>query len=341
MPTRTIDETIPTASTVAGTGADPPTSGGARRRSAARLLAGRGGSGGLADTVAAAAELLAEGDRAHAGIAEDARDLLLSEVEPDPRQPRRHFDEDALRELADDIGRRGVLQPILVRPPEEPGRPYRIVAGERRWRASALAGRVRIPARVRQMTDDDVSAAQLAENVLRADLSDIEKGSALRRLYEIRKAGDYRVTWEDIGKEVGLGKARIHDLFHLADLPEPVARLIEAGRLSGSHGIALQRAQGSLSEEEIVSLAQRAARPGDRRTGGFGMPVARLRSEIQAAISRQAGEPGHGPEEEAAAAASRMVRPFLRRTLDALRSGKLSDEERRLLTAALAAGGKP
>lgn len=190
---------------------------------------GRTGREGLSDTVAAAASLLAEGDMAHAGIASDARDLLLDEIEPDALQPRRHFNPDELEALAEDIARREILQPILVRPPVQAGQPYRLVAGERRWRAARLAGKVRIPARVRDLSDDEVQAAQLAENVLRAELTDIEKGRALRRLYELRKANNYKTTWEDIAAEVGLGRSRIYDLFHLAGLPEEVAVMIELG----------------------------------------------------------------------------------------------------------------
>ena len=242
---------------------------------------GRTGREGLSDTVAAAASLLAEGDMAHAGISSDARDLLLDEIEPDALQPRRHFNPEELDALAEDIARRGVLQPILVRPPSHPGQPYRLVAGERRWRAARLAGKVRIPARVRELSDDEVQAAQLAENVLRAELTDIEKGRALRRLYELRKANNYKTTWEDIAAEVGLGRSRIHDLFHLAGLPEEVAVMIESGRLSGSHGIILQRAGETLGMEEVVDLAHKAARPENRRTGGYQMSVAQLRQTIQ------------------------------------------------------------
>lgn len=246
---------------------------------------GRSSREGLSDTVAAAASLLEEGDLAHAGIATDARDLLLDEIEPDALQPRRHFDTAELEALAEDIGRRGVLQPILVRPPSRPGQPYRLVAGERRWRAARLAGKVRIPARIRSMSDDEVQAAQLAENVLRAELTDIEKGRALRRLYEIRKANNYKITWEDIAAEVGLGRSRIHDLFHLAELPDAVAGMIEAGRLSGSHGILLQRANDLLGTDEIIALAEQAARPDSRRTGGYLMSVSHLRQTI---LARQA-----------------------------------------------------
>lgn len=290
---------------------------------------------GLTQTVAAAADLLEEGDRAHAGISTDARDLLLDEIEPDASQPRRHFDETELRLLADDIARRGIIQPILVRPPVATGEKYRLIAGERRWRAARMAGKVRIPARVREMSDEDVHAAQMAENVLRAGLTDIEKGRALRSLYELRKTQNQKATWEDVAAEVGLGRARIHDLFHLASLPEPVAALIESGRLSGSHGIALQRARDVLPEEDIVNLAQQAARPQFRRSGGFGMSVARLRREIHAGSQTKATFPA--PSLEAEKATIETVRPFVRRTIEAVTDRTLTDEERRRLVEALMA----
>ena len=324
----------------------------------------------LSRTVAAAAELLESGDRAHAGVATDARDLLIDEIEPDPLQPRKHFDNAELRALSEDIGRRGVLQPILVRPPIEKGAKFRLVAGERRWRAADLAGKVRIPARIRDLSDEDVRAAQLAENVLRAGLSDIEKGRALRGLYELRKAQNPKSTWEDIAGEVGLGRARIHDLFHLASLPEPIAALIAGGRLSGSHGIALQRAQETIAEETLVEFAIRAARPENRRGGSFGLSVARLREEIIALtapsitgtndgsdgsdgsdggkigdglssganssrLSIQIDNSGLIADSNALKGSTVAFQPYVRRTLDALAKGSLSADERRMLLAAL------
>ena len=278
----------------------------------------------------------------HAGIASDARDLLLSEIEPDPQQPRRHFDDADLRILADDISRRGVLQPVLVRPPISPGHPYRLVAGERRWRAARLAGKTRIPARVREIADEDVQAAQLAENILRAGLTDIEKGRALRRLYELRKAQSYKTTWEDIANEVGLGRARINDLFSLASLPDAIAELIESGRLTGSHGIALQRAQDYLLEEDMVLLANQAARPEGKRSGGYALTVAGLRQRLQARIEHHhnlsAGAQG-GPIAGGSLAersnGHTTIRPFLKRTLEAVASGALTSDEYDLLVAAL------
>jgi ParB family chromosome partitioning protein len=316
----------------------------------------------LSRTVAAAAELLESGDRAHAGVATDARDLLITEIEPDPLQPRKHFDGAELRNLSEDIARRGVLQPVLVRPPLGPGGKYRLVAGERRWRAADLAGKVRIPARIRELSDEDVRAAQLAENVLRSGLSDIEKGRALRGLYELRKAQNPKSTWEDIAGEVGMGRARIHDLFHLASLPEPIAALIAGGRLSGSHGIALQRAQETLAEETLIEFAVRAARPENRRGGGFGLSVARLREEIAALTSPSLVSDGQEtvPEDgdpakvsiqidtfaregdlEGSKAVATPLKPFVRRTLDALTRGHLSSDELRMLQTALESVSDP
>lgn len=287
---------------------------------------------GLASTAAAAAALLEEGDRRHAGVSEDARDLLLDEIVPDPNQPRRTFDESDLHALADDIARRGILTAILVRPSAEANGKYLLVCGERRWRASRIAGAVRIPARVRVLTDEEARAAQLAENILRTDLNDVEKGRSLRQLYEIRKEASPRTTWEDIAREVGLGRARIHDLFHLASLPDSVAALIEAERLSGSHGIALQRAQAQIGEEKTIELALQAARPEERRSGSYGLSVALLRERIQTLLQDE-------PEEETIPAPA--TRTFVQRTLLAIQRGKLSEAERMALLEALHISERP
>jgi len=306
-----------------------------RKGVSSRFAASRAG---LSDTAAAAAELLEEGDRAHAGIPSDARDLLLTEIEPDPTQPRRHFDLTDLRALADDITRRGVLQPILVLPPQQAGGMYRIIAGERRWRASSLAGKVRIPARIRQMSDPDVRSAQLVENILRTELSDIEKGRALRTLYEIRKEENGKLTWDDVAAEVGLGRARIHDLYTLAQLPDEVATLIQTGRLTGSHGIALQRAQEKLGDEEIIALARTAARPEEIRLGGYGLSVAKLRAMIQERLSPPGGRDERSKADKSAqhpAPSNRQMPTYLSDTITALKSGEISAEERKMLLIAL------
>ena len=306
----------------------------------------RGARESLQQTADAAAALLEEGDKAHAGISTDARDLLLDEIEPDALQPRRHFDETELRVLADDIARRGVLQPILVRPPLEAGGRYRLVAGERRWRAAGMAGKVRIPVRVRALNDQEVRGAQLVENVMRVDLSDIEKGQALRSLYELRKEENRKTTWEDVAEEVGLVRSRINELFQLAQLPEPIANLIASGRLSGSHGIALQRAAEELDASAVLELAYEAARSDTRRSGSYGLSVAQLRRRLQqyalpdAAQTHQEDIDGEKRVKEDAQnllvneeknTAARFRHPDIKRAVEALERNEVDEEDSRNL----------
>lgn len=289
----------------------------------------------LSDTIAEAQALLEEGDQAHEGISTDARNLLLEQIEPDPLQPRRHFESADIQALAEDIARRGVLQSILVRPPSGRGEKYRIVAGERRWRAALMAGKTRIPARIVTMQDDEVQEAQLAENIQRKDLSDIEKGRALRRLYELRKVRDPRSTWEDVAAEVGLGRARIHDLYHLAALPEAIASLIESGRLSGSHGTLLYRAQETLAEADLIAVAEAAARPEAIRHGAYQMSVARLRQVLN---TQKAPESSIEVDNSASAIPETVSdetgtppRAFVKRVADAIQNQRLTGDERKLL----------
>ncbi len=301
-----------------------------RRRSAGRRV-----RPDLSDTIAEAQALLEEGDQAHEGIPEDTRNLLLEQIEPDPLQPRRHFESADIQALAEDIARRGVLQSILVRPPSEMGGKYRLVAGERRWRAALMAGKTRIPARIVSLQDEEVQEAQLAENIQRKDLSDIEKGRALRRLYELRKTRAPRSTWEDVAAEVGLGRARIHDLYHLAALPEPIATLIETGRLSGSHGTLLYRAQETLEEAELIALAEAAARPEATRRGAYQMSVARLRQVLHAQKSPDTqGETEHKAL-NTPQTTSASPRDFVQRVVEAIENQTLTLTERELLTQLL------
>jgi ParB/RepB/Spo0J family partition protein len=220
-------------------------------------------------------QMLREGDRAQAGnpASEQVWMLLVDEIDPDPKQPRRHFDQAALNDLATDIAQRGVLQPILVRPI---GKRYQIIVGERRWRATKLAGKPRIPCLLREMDDDSVQQAQLVENIVRADISDIERGIALRRLYETAKKKDRKITWETVAQMVGLSRMRIHHLYNLSMLPLPIIEMIESKRLSGSHGVELARLEKQPELQE--QLAQEAARPDDQST--FGLSVAQLRTRI-------------------------------------------------------------
>lgn len=232
-------------------------------------------------------DMLIEGDRAQAGNSEKEQvwNLLVDEVEPDPEQPRRHFDAVALQELADDIGWRGVLQPLVVRLlPGEPVR-YRIIVGERRWRASKIAGKPRVPCLIREMEPGDVRQAQLVENVVREDLSDVERGIALRTLYEEVKRIDPKTTWEDVARRVGLSRVQIHLLSRLSYLPEAVVTLINSGRLSGSHGVELGRLNGRGGVQ--ITLAEEAAR--SLKESAYGLSVTALRRRVDGVLQESQG----------------------------------------------------
>ncbi len=154
--------------------------------------------------------------------------LRLSQIDPAKNQPRKHFDEAALASLADSIAANGVLQPILVRPVGVDR--YVIVAGERRWRASKLAGLSEIPVIISDM--DEKTAAQIAliENIQRENLNPIEEAMGLLAL-----SAEYGMTQEDISARVGKSRSAIANAIRLLDLPKDVQALVISGSLSAGH----------------------------------------------------------------------------------------------------------
>ncbi|MFL5870120.1 MAG: ParB/RepB/Spo0J family partition protein [Solirubrobacterales bacterium] len=160
------------------------------------------------------------------------RELPLELVRPNTRQPRRSFDEAALHELAESIGSRGVLQPIVVAPLA--GGRYELVAGERRLRAARAAGLETIPAIVRQADDWERLDLALAENMARQDLNPVEQARACSMLVE-----DLGLTKGEVGRRVGRSRAAISNLIRLLDLPDEALELIDSGELSEGHGRAL------------------------------------------------------------------------------------------------------
>ncbi len=159
--------------------------------------------------------------------------LPLASIHPLPGQPRRHFDDAAIAELADSIRTRGLLQPVIVRAAPD-GDGYQLVAGERRWRAAQRAGLHDIPALVRALDDSATYEIALVENVQRQDLSAIEEAQGYRRL-----TSDYGHNAEAIGKLVGKSRSHIANLLRLLDLPEDVQALVADGSLSMGHARAL------------------------------------------------------------------------------------------------------
>lgn len=160
------------------------------------------------------------------------RELALDLIAPNPRQPRREFDEHELLALAESIRSRGVLQPVIVRPLA--GGTFELVAGERRLRAGKLAQLERIPALVREVDDWERLDLALAENMARVDLNAIEEARACAMLVE-----DLGLTKGEVGRRVGRSRVAVSNLIRLLDLPEEALELIEAGSLSEGHGRAI------------------------------------------------------------------------------------------------------
>ncbi len=186
------------------------------------------------------------------GDTDELRELPVDLITPNPRQPRRRFDEQALSGLAASLGARGVLQPVLVRP--KPGGSFELIAGERRWRAAKLAGLARIPALVRQRGDAEALELALIENMAREDLNPIEEARACAALVE-----ELSLTREDVGLRVGRGRVAVSNLLRLLDLPDEALALIEGGTLTEGHGRALLLAA---DHEDRRRLATEAASEG-------------------------------------------------------------------------------
>jgi ParB family chromosome partitioning protein len=183
---------------------------------------------------------------------EQLRELPVELIHPNPKQPRRRFDEQSLEALAGSLGERGVLQPVLVRP--RTGGSFELVAGERRWRAAQIAGLRSIPAIVREREDAEALEAALVENMAREDLNPIEEARACAALVE-----ELGLTREDVGRRVGRSRVAVSNLVRLLDLPDEAIELVQEGQLSEGHGRALL-----LSHEhgERRRLAREAAEQG-------------------------------------------------------------------------------
>lgn len=212
--------------------------------------------------------------------------LSIASITPLPGNPRKRFDEAALEELASSIATRGVIQPIIVRP-KGAGR-YQLVAGERRWRAAQKARLHEIPALVRELSDREVMALALIENLQREDLNPVEEARAYHRLSD-----DEGMTQAEIARMVEKSRSHVANMQRLLALPDPVLDLVEAGSLSMGHARALighdnaanlaqQAVKDKLSVREVERLARKAAKSSD---SGAVKPAAAVRaSEANADI---------------------------------------------------------
>lgn len=180
--------------------------------------------------------------------------LRIADVEPRSDQPRKTFTHESLEQLADSIGQFGVLQPIIVRESTLLQGTYEIIAGERRWRASKMAGLNEIPAVI--LEGDDLKAAQVAviENVQREDLNPVEEAMAYDVLID-----RYGLTQDQVAKQVGKNRSTVTNMLRLLDLPEEVLELLKNGDISAGHARALL---GLKNEEQMAPLAQKAVEKG-------------------------------------------------------------------------------
>ncbi|MCX8474384.1 MAG: ParB/RepB/Spo0J family partition protein [Sphingomonas sp.] len=222
------------------------------------------------------------------GASSGLRTLPVSAMAPHPGQPRRHFDEAALDDLAESISARGLIQPIVVRPH---GHSYQIVAGERRWRAAQRARLHEVPVIVRELTDAETMEIALVENIQREDLNAIEEAEAYSKLI-----GEFGHTQEALARLVHKSRSHVANLLRLLDLPQPVRQMVVDGSIEMGHARALIGAPDAerlarivadkgLSVRETEKLA-REAKPGTQRKSS---DAGGRNADIQA-LERQLGD---------------------------------------------------
>ena len=207
-------------------------------------------------------------------------------IRPDSRQPRQDIDDAALAELASSIAQQGLLQPVLVR---REGNKYRLIAGERRWRAAQKAGLKEIPALVRDAGESEAFELALVENLQREDLSPLEEAEGFRRLLDERKW-----TQEQVADRVGKERSTVANALRLLALPEEVKKLLREGQLEMGHARALL---GLPKKDEMTQLARAV--------------VAEKLSVREAEARVRAGKPGGGKKSSASARLSPEARALV------------------------------
>lgn len=190
-------------------------------------------------------------------------EIKISLIDPKSNQPRKYFDNEALAQLADSIAAHGVLQPIIVR--EITAGRYQIIAGERRWRASKLAGKTEIPCII--VDKDDLKAAQIAlvENIQRENLNPLEEALAYRAL-----AKEYEMTQEELSAQVGKSRSAIANALRLLDLPEEVLPFVASGELSAGHARTLL----GLKDRALIEVLA-------KKIVEFGLSVREVEAEVK------------------------------------------------------------
>jgi ParB family chromosome partitioning protein len=230
----------------------------------------------------------AEGNTRGAGV----REIEIARIRPNPSQPRVHFDDESIDQLAESIAQRGVLQPILLRPD---GNDFQIVAGERRWRAAQRARLHAIPAIVRDVDDSTTAELALIENVQREDLNPIEEAEAYKQLIDRYGHGQ-----EDVAQLVHKSRSHVTNLLRLLSLSDPVRQMLLRGDISMGHARAIAAApdpealadeilQRGLSVRQTEALVKKGRSPGSGRGNGSRRPSGPVDADI-AALERQLGD---------------------------------------------------
>lgn len=186
-------------------------------------------------------------DLSAAGAADSVTQLALAKVEPNPNQPRKAFDQQALEELAESIRLHGVITPITVRRGEKDGY-YQIIAGERRWRAARLAGLKEIPAMVLEAGESEVMELALIENLQRQDLNPIEEAEGYELLMQ-----QFGMTQEEVAHRVVKSRSAVANALRLLGLPDEVRTMVAEGKLSGGHARAVLAVQ---EEDKRIDAAR-------------------------------------------------------------------------------------
>lgn len=231
------------------------------------------------------------------GAESEVTRLPLREIEPDPDQPRKNFDEEALAALSASIAENGLLQPIAVRP-KKAGPGYIIIAGERRWRAARMAGLEEVPVLVKEVTDEQAAALALIENLQREDLDPIEVAEGCRQLID-----RYGLTQEEAANRLGKSRSAIANSMRLLTLPESVREQVRTGAISAGHAKAIlglaseelmtaaadQVAAKGLNVRQTESLCRKLSRPPKppKQEDAFTRPV--LAAEVEAALREVTG----------------------------------------------------
>lgn len=184
--------------------------------------------------------LLADNSLEESGAAQPVK-LNLMDIEPNKEQARKQFDEAALSELADSIAQHGVLQPLLVRPIIGGG--YQLVAGERRWRASRIAGLTQVPVVIKELSDTEAAVISLIENLQREDLNPVEEALGFASLMK-----DFNLTQEEAAQKVGKSRPAVANALRLLKLPEKVLDMVRENKLSAGHA----RAIAAIEDEKVL-----------------------------------------------------------------------------------------